>query len=195
MILKVISGGQTGADRAGLDAAKRNGLSTGGTAPKDFYTTDGPAPELAGYGLIELDAFGANGYRKRTKLNVGDCDLTIAIASHFNSPGEILTRNACKNLNKSIISFHFSADMDVQDWLESEEFMTSFFEVSNFIKRAALTQDQFTLNVAGNSARTSPRSYMFSFAACDKIFKKVIEDEKLTDCASRPIESAIGTKM
>lgn len=178
MILKVISGGQTGADRAGLDAAKANGLPTGGTAPKDFWTTDGPAPELAAYGLIELDVSGADGYRKRTKLNVGDSDLTIAIASHFNSPGEILTRNTCNKLGKPIIPFHFSTDMDVNDWLESEHVQLALAQVLFKIRTAAFVQESFTLNVAGNSTKTSPRCYIFAYALCDKIFKKVIEDEK-----------------
>lgn len=178
MVFKVISGGQTGADRAGLDAAKRLGIPTGGTAPKDYYTTDGPAPELQGYGLVELDLAGADGYRKRTKMNVDESTLTIAIASNFMSPGERLTRGTCEKLSKPLFNFHFSSDMEVEEWLESEEFMRNFEGVLAFIKHHSLLGWDITLNVAGNSSKTSPRCYMFAFAACDKIFKRVIEDEQ-----------------
>lgn len=178
MIFKVISGGQTGADRAGLDAAKANGLPTGGTAPKDFWTTDGPAPELAAFGLVELDVSGADGYRARTKMNVGDSDLTVAIASNFHSPGEILTRNTCHKLGKPIIAFHFHGGDDLDEWIESEQIREKINETVGLIRRAALTQESFTLNVAGNSAKTSPRCYVFACLICDRIFKKVIEDEK-----------------
>ena len=43
---KIISGGQTGADRGGLEAAEALGIETGGTVPLGFWTTDGKCPEL-----------------------------------------------------------------------------------------------------------------------------------------------------
>ena len=51
---KVISGGQTGADQAGLIAAEKAGITTGGWMPKGFRTLDGPNPGLAArFGLRE----------------------------------------------------------------------------------------------------------------------------------------------
>jgi hypothetical protein len=55
MIEKLISGGQTGADRAGLEAAKALGIATGGTAPKGWRIenpdgTSGSDPSLAEFG-------------------------------------------------------------------------------------------------------------------------------------------------
>ena len=41
MIKKIISGGQTGADRGGLLAGRHLGIETGGTAPPDFITEVG----------------------------------------------------------------------------------------------------------------------------------------------------------
>ena len=69
LIAKVISGGQTGADRAALDWACENGVPHGGWCPKGRMAADGPlAPH---YQLCETDSAG---YRQRTKLNVRDSD-------------------------------------------------------------------------------------------------------------------------
>ncbi len=54
MITKIISGGQTGADQAGLMVAHRLGLKRGGTAPPGFMTEEGPKPNfLQAMGLVE----------------------------------------------------------------------------------------------------------------------------------------------
>jgi hypothetical protein len=180
MVLKVISGGQTGADRAGLDAARDNGLPTGGSAPEQYWTTDGPCPELAAFGLVEIPISGADGYRKRTKHNVLDSTLTIAIASHMDSPGEKLTRSTCVKHNKPYFPFHIDTSLEVNEWLESEHFLKQFNEVVAFISQQSLLGWDVTLNVAGNSSRTSPRCYMFAYAACDKILKRVIENEQIS---------------
>jgi hypothetical protein len=45
MVTKIISGGQTGADRAALDAAIIHGIPCGGWCPKIRRAEDGPIPE------------------------------------------------------------------------------------------------------------------------------------------------------
>jgi Circularly permutated YpsA SLOG family len=71
---KVISGGQTGADQAGLRATQAAGIPTGGCAPKGWQTEYGPAPWLAEYGLTErLKA----SYPARTGANARESDGTI----------------------------------------------------------------------------------------------------------------------
>ena len=50
---KIISGGQTGADRAGLEVAKRLGYETGGTVPRGYKTSTGPDPTLKEFGVVE----------------------------------------------------------------------------------------------------------------------------------------------
>jgi len=67
MIEKIISGGQTGADRAGLDIAIRHGFSHSGWCPKGQKAEDGP---IGGqYRLIETPS--AN-YLQRTELKAGE---------------------------------------------------------------------------------------------------------------------------
>jgi hypothetical protein len=53
MIELVITGGHTGADQAGLRAARACGIPTGGWVPRGWLTEAGPAPWLADWGLIE----------------------------------------------------------------------------------------------------------------------------------------------
>jgi hypothetical protein len=90
-MLKIISGGQTGADQAALRAAKSLGYRTGGFAPQDFMTTDGPMPALkTEYGLEEL-LFPTNKVQNliaRSKLNVDNSDATIAFLTKRNSGTE-----------------------------------------------------------------------------------------------------------
>lgn len=82
---KLISGGQTGADRGGLEAAEALGIETGGTAPHAFWTIDGKCPELkTRFKLKELsiDRSLSVMYIERSKLNVDDSDATIAFRLH-----------------------------------------------------------------------------------------------------------------
>lgn len=69
---KIISGGQTGADRAGLDWAIEHGLAFGGWCPKGGRSEDGAIPEC--YGLVETPS---TSYIERTEWNVRDSDATI----------------------------------------------------------------------------------------------------------------------
>ena len=81
--LKIISGGQTGADQAALFAARKCGLATGGWAPKDYLTLSGPAPWLAEYGLVEMSS---SNYVARSITNVQNSDATLAFRKQIIVP-------------------------------------------------------------------------------------------------------------
>jgi hypothetical protein len=82
--VKVVSGGQTGADLAALRAAKDLCLETGGIAARGFWNEDGAHPEYAAeFGLTE-DA--AAGYVSRTKQNVDLADCTVAFLAKSMGP-------------------------------------------------------------------------------------------------------------
>ena len=70
--LHIISGGQTGADRAGLDFAIQNGIPHDGWCPKGRKALDGPLD--AKYLLSETPS---PGYLQRTEWNARDSDATI----------------------------------------------------------------------------------------------------------------------
>jgi hypothetical protein len=89
MFHKVISGGQIGADIAGLRAAKRYGLETGGHMPKGFRAKDGLHPEYAK--LYGMQATTSGNYPPRTKQNALNSHATVRFAYNFNSYGERAT--------------------------------------------------------------------------------------------------------
>lgn len=72
--MKVISGGQTGVDRAALDAALELGIAHGGTVPKGRVAEDGRVP--AKYDLQECDS---SDYAVRTELNVLNSEATLIL--------------------------------------------------------------------------------------------------------------------
>jgi Circularly permutated YpsA SLOG family len=80
--LKVISGGQTGADIAALRAARLCGLPTGGVAPADYITSAGPNLELGTeFGLQQLirqKESLSQMYVRRSTMNVDQSQATIA---------------------------------------------------------------------------------------------------------------------
>jgi hypothetical protein len=134
---RVISGGQTGADRAALAAAKAAGIATGGWMPRGFRAQDGPQPEFAAlYGIREHTS---DRYPPRTTLNVKESDATLRFATVWDSPGEVLTRGMCSRYGKPQLEVTPGGKLtpaDVAEWL-----------VRNNVR---------VLNVAGNTERTSP---------------------------------------
>lgn len=74
VIEKVVSGGQTGVDRAGLDAAMEAGIPVGGYCPKGRLAEDGTVPEC--YPLVELSS---DRYASRTERNVVESDGTLVL--------------------------------------------------------------------------------------------------------------------
>jgi hypothetical protein len=94
--MKVISGGQSGADQTGIRVARELGYETGGTAPLGWRTEYGPAPWLADYGLIEDDS---EHYQGRTDKNVQAADGTVLFGD-VDSSGSRRTRYTCIRYNK-----------------------------------------------------------------------------------------------
>lgn len=133
-VQKVVSGGQTGADQAGLRAARAAGIETGGWAPLGWETEGGPAPWLSEFGLKECPG---PGYRARTEANARDSDGTLWFG-HVDSQGFRTTLRACRRLKKP--------------WLIVEEEVTRPSDVLAWFLANAIQ----TLNVAGNRECTNP---------------------------------------
>jgi hypothetical protein len=135
--MKIISGGQTGADRAGLDAAAALGLPTGGTAPGNYWTERGPDPSLATLGLV---AEGSPDYR--TERNVLDADATVVFATRRDSPGSALTLALARKHGKPVVV--------IDPWApEAAE------TLAEFLRRHAPA----VLNVAGHRESQAPGIY------------------------------------
>lgn len=120
-IAQVISGGQTGADRAGLDAARAFGIKTGGWAPKDLKAEDGTIPEWYGLQAIEVDDE-AESRKRRTERNVLESDATLIVTfSTVSSPGTALTESYAqaqpgKHVLVCMLDRAFTAN-EVAEWL------------------------------------------------------------------------------
>jgi len=84
--MRVISGGQTGVDRAALDAAQELGLPCGGTVPKGRLAEDGRIPDR--YPMSES---GSEEYPVRTERNVLDSDATLILTLGEPTGGTRLT--------------------------------------------------------------------------------------------------------
>lgn len=96
---KIISGGQTGADRAGLDFAIAAGISHGGWCPRGRRSQDGVVPTH--YNLQETET---SGYEQRTKFNIRDADATIIFnLTPAMSPGSGLTVSQCRSQEKPFL--------------------------------------------------------------------------------------------
>jgi predicted Rossmann-fold nucleotide-binding protein len=79
--LEIWSGGQTGVDRAALDAALELGYAIGGWIPKGRHAEDGTVP--LDYAALQ-EAVTAD-YDERTRLNVRDTDATLVMS--WGEPG------------------------------------------------------------------------------------------------------------
>lgn len=135
-LAKIVSGGQTGADRGGLDAGRDLGIPTGGCAPKGFITEAGPDRTLVGYGLYECPV---PGYPARTKVNVLDSDGTIIFDLCGNSPGSRLTKKLCVAAGRPYLYIKKIEESTPDD-------------IVSFLRR----NDIRVLNIAGNRESSKP---------------------------------------
>ena len=94
-MLKIVSGAQTGVDRAALDVALKKNVPCGGWCPEGRTAEDGTIPEL--YPVQELKE---GGYNERTKKNVQDSDGTVIIYFGQLTGGTEETLRYCLNEKK-----------------------------------------------------------------------------------------------
>ena len=157
MIIKCISGAQTGSDISGLFVAEKFGISTGGWCPKNCRTEIGDKPEwIKRFNLQETRT---NNYVPRTYVNAKLGDGTIRFAYNFNSPGEICTKKACEKYNKPII------DVNVENPCPVEEVVV-------WIQRNNIQ----ILNIAGNRESVYPGIGKFVEEFLSRVFVKLGEE-------------------
>ena len=119
LINKIISGGQTGVDRAALDTAIEMGILHGGCCPKGRWAEDGIIPSM--YDLIENDSIK---YADRTFKNVESSDGTLILYTGIIANGTALTKHYCIQREKPILIINILDNLNVKrsnfnNWLLS----------------------------------------------------------------------------
>jgi len=121
-IRKIVSGGQTGVDRAGLDVALYLQIEQGGWCPRGRLAEDGRIPDK--YELAETDS---SEYRFRTEQNVIDSGGTLILYSESMSGGTLLTRRVAKKHDRPCLAVDLSVNPDaaeVRNWIRKEKIET-----------------------------------------------------------------------
>ncbi len=131
---RIVSGGQTGVDRAALDVAIELGIAHGGWCPRGRLAEDGPIP--ACYQLTETES---PEYPVRTEQNVLDSDATLVVCRGLPTGGTELTLRLATRHGRPVLVVDLAAGPNVG-------------KVRRWLARHA----RGTLNVAGPRESQSP---------------------------------------
>ena len=163
MLKKIISGGQTGADQAALDAAIKLDIPHGGWLPKGRQTENGPLPQK-----YELQELTSKNYAERTEKNVVESDGTLIISHGPLTGGSAYTVDMAVKHDRP----HLHTDLDI----------ISAFQASLMI-RDWINENQIEiLNVAGPRASKDPKIYSDTF--------KILESVVYLELVENPMSGA-----
>lgn len=142
-VMKIISGAQTGVDRAALDAALECGIQAGGWCPQGRLAEDGTIPE--NYPVRELTNAG---YKERTLKNVIDSDGTMIVYFDSLSGGTEQTLSDCLAHKKPYLLID-GVEVIIQQAAN---------KILSFVEKNRIT----VLNVAGPRASGEARAYDYT---------------------------------
>ncbi len=152
-MFRIVSGGQTGVDRAALDAAIENDVPAGGWCPEGRKAENGIIP--AKYPVKELPGAG---YRTRTEKNVTDSDGTLIVYFGFLSGGTEQTVLFCIKHKKPYLLI---------DAAEMAEIRASE-RIEKFIEKYKIV----VFNVAGPRASGEAKAYGYTKKAINEYLEK-----------------------
>ncbi|MFA8301268.1 MAG: putative molybdenum carrier protein [Hyphomicrobiales bacterium] len=146
--IKIISGGQSGVDRAALAFALHYNMPCGGYCPKGRLAEDGPINNR--FPLVETPL---PSYPQRTEMNVKESDATLIIYHEEMDKGTKFTKELAEKLKKPILELSFNKPIHTKEfrkWLKN-----------NSIK---------TLNIAGPRESRSPGIYSKVWDSLHELF-------------------------
>jgi len=144
--VRIVSGGQTGVDRAALDVAIKNGIECGGWCPAGRLDEFGRIPER--YPVRELPNAGP---AERTLQNVIDSDATVIFHRGEPAGGTTYTLESCRNQQRPFLL------------IDAAE--TSTNEAAKSLAEFVTTGKIQILNVAGPRQSEWPEGYRYAFDA------------------------------
>jgi len=153
MISKIVSGGQTGADRAALDFAIQHFIPYSGWVPKGRKAEDGPVPES-----YELQEMPTGDYSQRTEKNVLYSDGTLIVSHGMLTGGSAMTEFYAQRHCKPCLHI----DLDKIPLEEAAARILAWIDDSSLQ----------VLNVAGPRAGKDPKIYSATFKLLEALFKK-----------------------
>jgi hypothetical protein len=164
--LKIISGGQTGVDRAALDIAVKHGVESGGWCPTGRLDEFGRIPDC--YPLKELEN---GGFTERTLQNVKDSDGTLIIYPGKLSGGTEQTVKFCVEqqrphelIDSCGVSIEKAAHL-----------------IADFVRENKID----ILNVAGPRASEWPGGYDYAFRTLDNFLNSITSKSRSTSKSKR----------
>jgi hypothetical protein len=192
MIKKIISGGQTGADRAALDVAIKLDIPHGGWIPKGRKTENGRLPDK--YKLKEMPT---SGYPKRTEQNILDSDGTVIISHGKLTGGSALTQKLSNQHSRPCIhidlnqTIEFDAAVEISAWI-----MANNIEVLNvagpresedlqiYKSTMGILESAFLLGLAKNKPAQTTRTFFPSVnlpKTVDEAVNRLVSEIPLKD--------------
>lgn len=151
----IISGAQTGVDRAALDAAIACGLGYGGSIPRGRLAEDGPI-DTRYTGLEELDS---DDYALRTQRNVRDADATLILYPAELEGGTALTQRIAHRLNRPVLLVD----------IEKETERSAIIRIRSWIEEL----EPAVLNIAGPRESRHPGLYDRTRTLLEELFREV----------------------
>lgn len=170
MIKKIISGGQTGADRAALDVAIDMGIPPGGWIPKGRKAEDGRLSDK--YMLQETKSIN---YPQRIELNILDSDGTLIISHGKLTGGSLRTQNLANKHGRPCLHI----DLHEMDEPKAVQVISSWIDLRGIM----------TLNVAGPRASKDPEIHVATKRILAHVFQS--PPERIVAQWPKTVEEAV----
>jgi hypothetical protein len=156
-VRRLVSGGQTGADRAALDVAVLLGIPYGGWCPRGGRAEDFPEPPGLLRAYPELVETPMTDSTVRTEWNVRDSDATLLLTDRPDSlsGGTALTRELATRLDRPVLATSTGDVEAVRSWLH---------------ELCEQSTQPLVLNVAGPRESKEPGLY----AAAKRLLEQVL---------------------
>lgn len=159
-----MSGGQTGVDRAALDAARDCGLEIGGWCPRGRKAEDGRIPEE--YPLKET---ASASYPVRTEQNVVDSDGTLILVRNRVKGGTRLTKVLAAQHNRPCLVLKLQTAPTLLAESPEEQWALMHGELQKWVEQHRIS----ILNIAGPRGSSAADMYDLSHQFLTKFFQQL----------------------